>query len=82
MRLAGAAIHELHLARKVAVSKVEIKASNVTILLISFFSPGAPHARCFGFDRMPFRSGLQTICHQYGQDLPESPENRYHVRQI
>jgi hypothetical protein len=23
---------------------------------------------------MPFRSGLQTICHQYGQDLPESPK--------
>jgi hypothetical protein len=38
----------------------------------------------FGFDRMPlpFRSGLPTICHQYGQDLSESPENRYHVRQI
>ncbi|MEH2626022.1 hypothetical protein V1292_004077 [Bradyrhizobium sp. AZCC 1719] len=27
-------------------------------------------------------SGLQTICHQYGHDLPESPENRCHVRQI
>jgi hypothetical protein len=27
-------------------------------------------------------SGLQTICHQYGPDLPESPENRNHLRQI
>jgi hypothetical protein len=44
-------------------------------------SPGSPRPM-FRIRSNTAWSGLQTICHQYGHDLPESPENRYHVRQI